>query len=217
VAIASSVAKRRREFATVRWCARAAVAGLGVRAQPLVPGAGGAPIWPAGVVGSMVHCDGMRAAAVASSRDVLALGIDAEPDARLPSGVLDVVCLPCERALLPGMTDPGPFGLGLPEHPSPAWDRLLFCAKEAVYKAWFPVTGRPIRFHDVTVTFQRSGTSDGIGASDGIGSLDHIGTFDAEVRSSGGSAMFDAGRPLRGRWVAADGLLATAVIVPVTK
>jgi hypothetical protein len=50
--VANAVEKRRREFATARACARAALAKLGVPPVPIVPGHRGAPRWPQGVVGS---------------------------------------------------------------------------------------------------------------------------------------------------------------------
>jgi len=180
-AIASSVDKRRREFATVRWCARTALAELGVRPAPLVPGERGAPSWPDGVVGSMTHCEGLRAAAVASRRDVLTLGIDAEPDAALPDGVLRVVALGCELGALP--------------HAGPvSWDRLLFCAKEAVYKAWFPLARRFLGFDEATVA------------------IDESGTFTARLLVPGPRVGDAEITGFTGRWIAADGLLATAVV-----
>ena len=185
-AIASSVDKRRREFTTVRWCARAALAELGVRPAPLVPGVRGAPSWPDGIVGSMTHCDGLRAAAVASRRDVLTLGIDAEPDAALPDGVLGVVALPCEVEVLPRR---GPV----------SWDRLLFCAKEAVYKAWFPLARRFLGFDEATVT------------------IDESGTFTAQLLVAGPRVGEAELTGFTGQWIAADGLLAAAVVVPASR
>jgi 4'-phosphopantetheinyl transferase EntD len=37
------------------------------------------------------------------------------------------------------------------------WDRILFCAKEAVYKAWFPLTRRWLDFKDVSVAAHPNG------------------------------------------------------------
>ncbi|MFE6037800.1 4'-phosphopantetheinyl transferase [Streptomyces sp. NPDC056452] len=141
--VADSVEARRREFATVRHCARQALARLGGhRPGPLVPGRGGAPRWPAGVVGSMTHTAGFRAAAVARSDDLIALGIDAEPHIPLGPDVRAAVTLPEEREKL-ALLDSA--------HPGTAWDRILFSAKESVYKAWYPVVGRMLRFEDATV------------------------------------------------------------------
>src|SRR5690349_19867240 len=85
--VAKAVTKRRREFATVRHCARQALAELGIQPVALLNGERGAPKWPAGVVGSMTHCAGYRAAAVALDTVIHTIGIDAEPHGPLPEGV----------------------------------------------------------------------------------------------------------------------------------
>ncbi len=95
--IAHAVQGRRREYAAVRSCARACLARLGYPRVPILPGVGGAPSWPDGVQGSMTHCAGYAAAAVGSCTRICAIGIDAEPDAPLPDGVLDLVATPTER------------------------------------------------------------------------------------------------------------------------
>ena len=33
------------------------------------------------------------------------------------------------------------------------WDRILFCAKEATYKAWYPLTRALARFEDAHIVF----------------------------------------------------------------
>ena len=65
------------------------------------------------------------------------LGIDAEPDAPLPPEVLDSIALVSERNRVHRMTR---------SHPGTHWDRLLFSAKETVYKGWFPMTGERLGF-----------------------------------------------------------------------
>ena len=181
--IARAVEKRRREFTTVRACARAAMARIGQPPVPLLPGERGAPHWPAGVVGSMTHCLGYRAAAVGQSTEVQAIGIDSEPHEPLPDGVLSHVALPAEIAQLES------FGNGL------HWDRLLFCAKESTYKAWFPMTRRWLGFEDAEIT------------------IDPAGTFTTRLLVPGSR---DNGRPLtgfEGRWLVRDGLVLTAITV----
>jgi 4'-phosphopantetheinyl transferase EntD len=140
--VARAVAKRRTEFATARHCARVALGRLGVAPAPILPGERGAPRWPNGVVGSMTHCAGYRAAAVAHLRDVASIGVDAEPHEVLPDGVLGAIATVPERAML--------ARLGA-DHPSVCWDRLLFSAKETVYKAWYPLTGRWLDFAEADV------------------------------------------------------------------
>ena len=84
-AIARATESRRREFATGRACARAAMARLGLPAVAVLPGPRGAPQWPEGVAGSITHCAGYRAAAVALTRDVVSLGSMRSPTRRCPT------------------------------------------------------------------------------------------------------------------------------------
>ncbi|MEU1183223.1 4'-phosphopantetheinyl transferase superfamily protein [Streptomyces sp. NPDC005820] len=142
--MAHAVESRRREFTTVRHCARTALARFGFAGPPLLPGRSGAPRWPDGIVGSMTHRAGYRAAAVARVRHTAALGIDAEPDLPLPAGMPEAVSLHEERARMPQLRA---------AVPSVAWDRLLFSAKEAVYKVWFPLTGRLLDFPEADIVF----------------------------------------------------------------
>jgi 4'-phosphopantetheinyl transferase EntD len=148
--IAKSVAKRRNEFITARHCARVALGELGIPEVPILKGDKGEPCWPEGVVGSLTHCTGYRGAVVGRSNAVRSVGIDAEPHGVLPDGVLDSISLPEERRELPRSM---PAGLH--------WDRVLFCAKEATYKAWFPLTKRWLGFEDAHITFDAdaSGTA----------------------------------------------------------
>ncbi|MEV4297124.1 4'-phosphopantetheinyl transferase family protein [Microbispora rosea] len=182
--IARAVDKRRREFTTVRHCARAALERLGVAPGPILPGERGAPRWPEGVVGSMTHCAGFRGCAVAHATDLLTIGLDAEPAAPLPDGVLDAIALPEERA--------GIRRLG----PEVCWDRLLFSAKESVYKAWFPLTHRFLEFHQARIE------------------LDPAGRFTATLLVAPPSTVTGPLTGFTGRWVRHDGLVITAIAVP---
>lgn len=186
--IARSVEKRRREFATARGCARRALADLGVAPEPILRDEQGAPRWPTGIVGSITHCAGYRAAAVGRARDLLAIGLDAEPDQGLPDRVLGMVSLPQERSRIAALAA---------STPGVSWDRLLFCAKESVYKAWFPLARTWLGFADADIT---------IDAADG--------TFEARILVEAATVT---GLPLTGfsgRWLARDGLILTAITVP---
>ncbi|MGH8920694.1 MAG: 4'-phosphopantetheinyl transferase family protein, partial [Actinomycetes bacterium] len=95
--ISRAVEKRRREFRTVRHCARQALRELGLPPVAVLTGEHREPLWPPGVVGSMTHCTGYRAAAVARSRDLRTVGIDAEPHQPLPPDVLTAIALADEQ------------------------------------------------------------------------------------------------------------------------
>jgi 4'-phosphopantetheinyl transferase EntD len=147
--VATAVASRRQEFGTVRHCARQALWRIGMPATPLIPDPDGVPGWPDGVVGSLTHCPGYRAAAVARASDLASIGIDAEPHAALPTATLSLVLRIEEleqRAVLTAA------------FPRLRWDRVMFCVKEAVYKAWFPLTRRWLGFDDVATVLRPDGT-----------------------------------------------------------
>jgi 4'-phosphopantetheinyl transferase EntD len=142
--VARAVESRRAEFVTARRCAREALASLGYPAAAIRTGSGREPLWPAGVTGSITHCAGYRAAAVARSAAVASLGIDAEPHKPVPAGVAETVTIAGERTML--------HALGR-DHPGIHWDRVLFSAKESVYKAWYPLMRRWLGFEEAEVSF----------------------------------------------------------------
>ncbi|MFJ4159769.1 4'-phosphopantetheinyl transferase [Microbacterium testaceum] len=183
--IRDAVPKRRDEFRAVRRCARRALARLGHAPAPLLPGPAGAPTWPAGVVGSMTHCAGYGAAAVAERSQLSTLGIDAEADEPLPDGVLHLVARPDEITHLSAVASAGTFHA----------DRLLFSAKESVYKAWYPLTQRWLDFDDVSVTIDRDGRR-----------------FDAVVLTPSAGPF----RRYAGAWTVGSGLILTACVLAAT-
>ncbi|MEV6262943.1 4'-phosphopantetheinyl transferase superfamily protein [Streptomyces sp. NPDC051784] len=129
---------RLREFAAGRNCARRALAAFGIHDTAIPVGPRRQPVWPTGLVGSITHTTGFCAAAVASSSSHESLGIDAERSRELTPSERRRVCTPSELAsVCHGYGD--------------LWPIILFSAKEAVYKAWFPLTGTELRFHDVVV------------------------------------------------------------------
>lgn len=187
-AVGQAVEKRRREFTTARACVREAFAQLGLPPSAVTNGSRGEPCWPPGVVGSITHCDGYRACAIARAPDMITIGIDAEPHAALPAGVLSDIAGPEELSWL---------GEQRRSAPGVHWDRLLFSAKEAVYKAWFPLAKRWLGFEDAVVTVDTS-----------------TATFAARLLVSG---PLLAGRRLTGfsgRWLVRDGLVLTAIALP---
>jgi 4'-phosphopantetheinyl transferase EntD len=185
--VAGAVAERRREFATVRCCARDALRRIGVTGVPILRDPDRVPRWPAGVIGSMTHCEGYRAAAVARSDELGGIGIDAEPHGPLPADVLELVLRDEERAAQRTLAD---------AEPALHWDRIAFCAKEALFKAWFPLTRRWLGFHDVWTAL---GTD---------------GTFAARLLLRGvrvGDRELEA---FTGRWVVDRGLVVAATSIP---
>ncbi|MGZ3181897.1 MAG: 4'-phosphopantetheinyl transferase family protein [Telluria sp.] len=128
------VPRRRAEFTAGRNAARAALASLGLAPAPILVGTRRAPVFPAGVTGSITHTAGFCAAAVARCGEVLAVGIDAEGVKPLPAELAPLILRPEEQ------------GGNLPYA-----GKLAFSAKEAFYKAWFPLHGTELDFLDVRV------------------------------------------------------------------
>ncbi|GAA4882807.1 4'-phosphopantetheinyl transferase family protein [Actinomycetospora straminea] len=186
-AVARAVATRRAEFTTARTCARDALSRLGAPAAAIPVGEKRAPIWPEGVVGAITHCAGFRGAAVAWRDEVRSVGLDAEPHVALPDGVLEAVSDERERAVLAALAR---------DVPDVRWDKLLFSAKESVYKAWFPLTGRWLGFEEAEL----------------VPSAD--GTFRAGLRVPGPVVDGREVTGFAGRWVVRDGLVITAIALP---
>jgi 4'-phosphopantetheinyl transferase EntD len=198
--ISRAVDKRRREFRTVRHCARRALGQLGLPPVPVLRGERGEPQWPPGVVGSMTHCSGYRAAAVAHDGDLRTVGIDAEPHQPLPAGVLHTISLDQERRQLAQLAA---------ADSATCWDRILFCAKEAIYKAWFPLTHRWLGFEDAAVT---------ITAGRAMANLADAaeGSFSALLLVAAPTLTGDPLTHLTGRWLRHHDLVVTTIVLPST-
>lgn len=147
--VTNSVDVRRAEFGDARWCAHSALSHLGCGGDaPILKGERGMPLWPEGVVGSVTHTDGFRAAVVAPTRSVRSIGLDAEPAEPLPDNVLESIARPAEIEQLDELRAAGVH----------CADRLLFCAKESTYKSWFPMTHRFLDFDGAEVDIREDGT-----------------------------------------------------------
>ena len=169
---------RRREFALGRACARQCMRMLDVPVAPVLIGAGREPLWPAGLVGSITHTGPFAAAAVGRTPALRGIGLDAEPDAPLPSGVLDHIGTVDERRWVHRVDR------AVLAHPG----RVLFCAKEATYKVWYPLAHRWLEFDEVSIEFDESS-----------------GRFRAQVLVDGPF------RELDGRFSIADGLILAGI------
>jgi len=134
--IASPVIAVRRASGAARIVARALLAQLGYARVAVPKGQAGEPIWPAGISGSIAHDDRTAVAAVGRLRDIRAVGIDVEPAVPLPPEMLKLIATPRE---LRSIAD------------DPLQGKLLFVAKEAVYKAVYPLDRVFLEFRDIEV------------------------------------------------------------------
>ena len=169
---------RIEQFTAGRFCSRIALGRLGVAATtPILRGEDRAPIWPPGFIGSISHTDTWCAAAVARTEDVRALGIDLESSTPLKEALLKRVCTPTERDWLHQLPEPGVTG------------KILFSAKEAVYKCQYPLSNQFLGFHAVEVELGED-------------------SFRAVFQQEAGP--FQPGDVMAGRYLVEEGLVATA-------
>jgi 4'-phosphopantetheinyl transferase EntD len=186
--VGRAVDKRRREFTTARACVREAFRELGLQSSAVPNGARGEPLWPAGIVGSITHCKGYRACAIARTTQMTTIGIDAEPHAALPEGLLGEIAVAQELSWLRERRR---------DAPDVHWDRLLFSAKESVYKAWFPLAKRWLGFEDAAVSIDAAAR-----------------TFTARLLVAAPAVEGQQLTGFDGRWLIGDGLVLTAIALP---
>jgi len=169
---------RIEQFSAGRVCSRIALGRLGVAATtPLLRGEDRAPIWPPGFIGSISHTDTWCAAAVARTEDIRSLGIDLESSTPLKEALLKRVCTPKERDWLHELPAPGVTG------------KILFSAKEAVYKCQYPLSNQFLGFHAVEIELGED-------------------SFQAVFQQEAGG--FKPGDVISGRYLVEEGLVATA-------
>lgn len=134
-----AVSKRRREFSAGRACAREALKTFGIDDFPVIPTPERFPDWPPGIIGSITHTANYCAAAVCRRGRIISLGIDVEGATELAFDIVPLVLGEHERARLEAI-DPSARALQI---------KILFSAKESIYKAYYPTTRVVLDFHDV--------------------------------------------------------------------
>lgn len=181
--VISASTERRLEYIAGRKCARRALSRLGICDASIPVGRHGEPVWPPAIVGSITHCNHYCAAAVARAEHLAAIGIDAEIEGRVGAQVFNRITSTAERLLLP--SSPGD------------WKTLVFSAKEAIYKAWFPLTRTWLGHLDVQIR------PDSAGRFSAVGTGTRLGPHQWVVDS------------MQGMWGSRDQLVFAAAIVPL--
>lgn len=138
---------RAREFGAGRAAARMAMELLGHAPRPVLQGEDRAPVWPAGLVGSITHTDRACLAVVSDAPDIRALGVDLETATPLESALWPEICTPEEMTWLATL---GPSQRG-------HFAKLIFSAKEAVYKAQFHISRTMLEFQAVSLSIDLHG------------------------------------------------------------
>ena len=175
---------RKREYIAGRFCAREAMESANISPEHILIGEKGEPIWPSNIVGSITHSHGYAAAAVARKSDIVSLGLDAEIDEPLSSRVLRRISNVQEQEWVENV------GGTLVQHPG----KVLFSAKEATYKAWYPITQEWLGFKEVLINFHDQGN-----------------TFTVHIQKNGPI------REMHGKYTIRKDVIVTAIEVPSLK
>ncbi|WP_330115181.1 4'-phosphopantetheinyl transferase superfamily protein [Pseudomonas sp. JS3066] len=138
--IQRSVAKRQTEFLAGRLCARTALLALTGRADVPALGEDRAPVWPAGITGSISHSHGLATALVANHNQWRGLGLDLEEPMKAERALrlAEEILTPAELQRLDSLT------------PDQQAQRitLTFSIKESLFKALYPIVQKRFYFHD---------------------------------------------------------------------
>ena len=135
--------KRRAEFSLGRYCARRALSKFELESVPILRNTESRePYWPKSVRGSITHSEGFAAAAVGMTNDVSGIGIDLESLSR----VVDInirrhVCVEKEREFMESLT----------AEQANRYLRIIFSAKESIFKCFFPISQTYLSFQDASV------------------------------------------------------------------
>jgi len=133
--------KRLDASGAARALSRQVLAEIGINNFSVLRAPTGEPLWPTGIVGSLAHDDEMAVAVIGRAKDYRGLGIDVETAVPLPGDIVSLVRTPEDIC---GQYDS-----------SALVDRILFCVKEAVYKAVYPLDRIILNYDDIRVDLSR--------------------------------------------------------------
>jgi len=141
--IENAVDKRSREFAAGRTCARGILRQLGFSGDPTIAkDRHGAPVWPEGITGSISHTDDVCVVSIGrQKRELTSLGVDVEKDTGLDADLVDIVCDEREKAACANSRAEDRLRLA----------KIIFSAKESVYKCLYPLVKTMLDFQDVHI------------------------------------------------------------------
>lgn len=146
-ATTSMAPQRLLEFSAGRTCAHNALQELGLPSDGIPIGPQREPLWPSGVTGSISHSRDLAVATVAPLTLLPGIGIDLEPALPLDSDLINRICRPAELARLQRGPD-----MALRA-------KIVFSAKESVYKCLWPPTRLFLEFSDVEIALGDSDSS----------------------------------------------------------
>lgn len=129
--IYDAIPSRIKEFTAGRSAARAAMEALGIPFSAVLQGAGGEPVWPDAICGSISHTDAFAVAFVARKGVYESVGVDIDDDRPITDQIARDITWSTEVSRL--------LALGICEDRKAA-QNFAFSAKEAIYKCQYPRT-----------------------------------------------------------------------------
>ena len=135
--------KRSAEFSLGRYCAHRALSKFELESVPILRNTESRePYWPKLIRGSITHSEGFAAAAVGLTKDVSGIGIDLESLSRVVDfNIRRHVCVDKEREFLES----------LPTEQANRYLRIIFSAKESIFKCFFPISKTYLYFQDAEI------------------------------------------------------------------
>jgi 4'-phosphopantetheinyl transferase EntD len=136
--------KRRAEFTMGRICAHGALSRFGLESEPILRNPETRePCWPDSVWGSITHSAGFAAVAVGLKNEIKGVGIDLENFSRpVDFKIRRHVCVDSELEWLES----------LPTKQANRALRIIFSAKESIFKCIYPGTKTYLTFKDAEVS-----------------------------------------------------------------
>jgi 4'-phosphopantetheinyl transferase EntD len=137
--------ERLRTFSAGRFCARKAMELMGHPAMPIPMGDDRAPVWPAGITGSISHTQGLAGALICSTGHHPSIGLDIERRAAVDRSLWDILFDEQELQFIASAAVPDELAT------------LFFSLKESYYKMQYPLTHRFLDFRDVRIEYGPEG------------------------------------------------------------
>ena len=139
---------RKEHYRSGRICAGEVLSKLGTPGQPgLRDPQTREPLWPEGISGAITHSGNWAAAAAGKTSDVLGIGIDLEDlERRVDPRISRHVCIPEEQKWLQECGEDS-----LEQNL-----KIIFSAKESIFKAFFPYTRTYLHFHDARILIEKT-------------------------------------------------------------
>ena len=143
-----SSVSRKEHYRSGRICAGEVLSKLGTIGQPVLRDPQTRePLWPEGISGAITHSGKWAAAAAGKTSDVSGIGIDLEDlERQVDSRISRHVCIPEEQKWLQE------WGEDFLEQNL----KIIFSAKESIYKAFFPYTRTYLHFHDARILMEQT-------------------------------------------------------------